>query len=222
MKLRCQLKGANWPPYKHQGIFHPDNETVTRFKPDLNRCAACMAYTPPQLPSFKEDLFQIASLTLYTKGPAFNPGHASGASFGSFIRPRICGHLMNAKNTELDHFRRYVLETDTAQEVQDTADTDVDSDVGLLSQIPDPQPDFEDTLIWELWNADFERALPQLLHRLTPRERQVFNLIRADMRNHKIAETLNLSRGRISQLTQQIELKFKQGCQKLGIIEQPF
>lgn len=219
MKLRCQLKGAKCPPYKHQGTFHPDNETVTRFKPDLNRCAACMAYTPPQLPSFKEDLFQIASLTLCTKGPAFNPGHASGASFGSFIRPRICGHLMNAKNTELAHFRRYVLEADAAPGSQEAAAPEMDRSVGSLSHTPDPQPDFEDTLIWEMWNADFERALPQFLQWMTSREREVFNLMREDIRNCDIAKRLKLSKGRISQLTQQVELKLKQGCQKLGIVE---
>ena len=220
MKLRCQLKGAKCPPYKHQGRFHPDNETLKRFKPDLQRCAACMAFAPPGLPSFQDDLLQIASLTLVEKGPEFTPGHASGASFGSFIRPRICGHLMNAKKKELTHFRRYLFDADAAQASQDTVETEVDRDVGVLSLIPDAQPNFEKTVIWEMWHADFERALPQLLQQLTPRERQVFNLIRADTRHRDIAKTLNLSKGRISQLTQQIELKLRRESQKLGLVEQ--
>ena len=102
MKLRCQLKGAKCPPFKHNGIFYPDNETVKRLLPDLNRCADCMAYTAPTLPSFRDDLLQTASITLLEKGPAFNPAHESQASFGTFIRPRICVSLMNARRKELD------------------------------------------------------------------------------------------------------------------------
>lgn len=53
MKLRCQGKGINCPPFKHNGIFHPDNESIKRLLPDLNRCADCMAYTAPTLSSFE-------------------------------------------------------------------------------------------------------------------------------------------------------------------------
>jgi len=222
MKLRCQLKGAKCPPYKHQGRFHADDETLTRFHPDLQRCAACMAFAPPRLPSFRNDLFQIAAVTLIEKGPEFNPWHTSGASFGSFIRPRICGRLMNAKRKELYYYRRYLFDADEAQASQDAAEPEGDRDVGFLALTPDPQPHFEDKVIWDMWNVDFERALPQLLQRMTPRERQVFNLIRADTRNCDIAKTLNLSRGRISQLTQQVELKLRQESEKLGLVEQLF
>lgn len=107
MKLKCQSKGAKCPPYKHQGIFRPDDETLKRFEPDLKRCATCMSYTPPQLPSLQDDLLQIARITLWKKGAAFNPEHKSRASFGSFIRPQICGHLMNAKRKELKHLSRH-------------------------------------------------------------------------------------------------------------------
>ena len=103
MKLRCQCKGANCPPFKHNGVFYPDNETIKCLLPDLNRCADCMACVAPTLPYFRDDLLQIASLTLFEKGPAFDPGHESRASFGTFIRPRICVSLMNAdeKNSSI-------------------------------------------------------------------------------------------------------------------------
>ena len=50
MKLRCQLKGIKCPRYKHQGGFHPDDETVKRLLPDLKWCADCMAYATPAVP----------------------------------------------------------------------------------------------------------------------------------------------------------------------------
>ena len=103
MKLKCQLKGANCPPFKHNGIFHPDNETIKRFLPDLNKCANCMACASPPLPNFRDDFLQIASMTLVEKGTTFNPVHESGANFGTFIRPRICVSLMNARQKEFLH-----------------------------------------------------------------------------------------------------------------------
>ena len=103
MKLRCQGEETNCPPFKHNGVFNPSNENIKRLLRDLNRYANCTAYVAPKLPSFRDDLLQIASITLFEKGPAFNPGHESRASFGTFIRPRICVSLMNAKRKELRH-----------------------------------------------------------------------------------------------------------------------
>ena len=103
MTLRCQLTGVKCPPYKHQGVFLPDNETVKSLLPDLMHCAACIANSAPQRNDLREDLLQVASLTLIDKGPTFNPEHESGANFRSFIRVRICGALMDAKEREVRH-----------------------------------------------------------------------------------------------------------------------
>ena len=78
---------------------------------------------------------------------------------------------------------------------------------------------FVDALIWNISIANFECMLPQLLNELTPRERQVFIFIREDMRNADITEALHLSPGRVSQLTNQVETKLKQACQKFGLIK---
>ncbi len=40
------------------------------------------------------------------------------------------------------------------------------------------------------------------------------------MRNRDIAEVLHLSPGRVTQLINQVEIKLKQACQQLGLIEQ--
>lgn len=220
MKLRCQSKGANCPSFKHSGVFHPNNENIKRLLPDLNRCANCTAYVSPKLPSLRDDLLQIASITLLEKGPTFNPKHESRASFGTFIRPRICASLTNARRKELVHQGRERLESMGVSDTRNTADTEVDTDMAFMSNVPDPTTEsFVDALVWDISVTNFERALPQLLNELTPRERQVFIFIREDMRNADIAEALHLSRGRVSQLTNQVETKLKHACQRFGLIE---
>ena len=220
LKLRCQSKGANCPPFKHDGVFNPNNENIKRLLPDLNRCANCTASVAPKLPSFRDDFLQIASITRFEKGPAFNPEHESRASFGTFIRPRICVSLMNAKRKECRHQGREQLEPTNGWDPHETADIADDTAIASIPNIPDPTTEsFVDALIWDISVANFECMLPQLLNELTPRERQVFIFIREDMRNADIAEALQLSPGRISQLTNQVETKLKHACQKFGLIE---
>ena len=221
MKLRCQLKGTKCPPFKHNGVFHPDNQTVKRLLPDLNRCANCMAYAAPKLPSFRDDLLQIASLTLLEKGPAFDLAHESRSSFGTFIRPRICVSLTNARRKELIHHGREKPEPIGGSDTYSTTDPETDTDIGFMPNVLDPTTEsFVDALVWDISLANFERALPQLLNALTSREQQVFGCIRGDMRNTDIAEVLHLSPGRVTQLVNQVEVKLKQACQQLGLIEQ--
>lgn len=72
MKLRCYLKEMKCPPYEHTGVFQADNQTVKRLLPDLKRCANCTACSRPNMPDFRDDLQQIASITLCERGPNFN------------------------------------------------------------------------------------------------------------------------------------------------------
>ncbi len=92
--------------------------------------------------------------------------------------------------------------------------------MAFMPNVLDPTTEsFVDALIWDISVANFERALPQLLNELTPREQQVFVFIRQDMRNCDVAEALHLSPGRVTQLVNQIEIKLKQACQQFGLIE---
>lgn len=208
MKLRCYNKGVTCPSYKHSGVFYPDNKTLTRLIPDLKRCANCMAYSPPKMNDFRDDLQQIAAITLCEKGPSYNPTHSSHATFGTFIRPRICVSLMNAKNKEIAHLKHFTSVLSEDPEVDD-----------VISQIPNPVSEsFVDEFIWKDSVENFEKSLPRLLQFLTPREQQVFKLIRKDNRNTDIAEMLNLSKARITVLMQQMEQKLKQACEDLMLL----
>ena len=157
---------------------------------------------------------------LVEKGTAFNPTHKSSANFGTFIRPRICGSLTNARDKELLHQGRERL--GTTQPWDADAVTDVEGNEGIESTSNLPHPiveSFVDGLLWDVSVANFEQFLPQLLKDLTPRERQVFALIREDTRNYDIAEALDLRPSRISYLVKQVKTKLKQGCLRLGLIE---
>ncbi len=216
MKLRCQLKGIKCPCYKHQGIFRPNDEMVKSLLPDLHQCGACMAYAAPRHPDLEDDLFQTASLTLIKKAPAFNPAHHSGASFGTFIRPRICGALMHEKDREITHSTREHPSFDGAWDLSEDPEAEVNADVGRLWEVPDSHAEFEEELVR---NISFAAALPELLQMLTPRERDVFACIREDQQNYEIAETLKISEARVSQLVTQMTQKLRSAGKSLGLAE---
>ncbi|MCY4569190.1 MAG: sigma-70 family RNA polymerase sigma factor [Candidatus Poribacteria bacterium] len=216
MALRCQLTGIKCPPYKHQGIFLPDNETVKSFLPDLTHCAACIANAVPRRNDLREDLLQVASLTLIDKGPTFNPEHESGANFRSFIRVRICGALMDAKKREVRHSTREGTMPDEEWNPHKTPDSTDDPDIESLWQFPDPHAEFENRLVRDI---SFASVLPKLLKVLTPRERKVFIYLRENRQNHEIAKALNVSKSRVSQLVAQVTLKLTSAAQRFGLAE---
>ncbi len=220
MKLKCLLTGAKCPPYSHDGVFQPDNATITGLLPDLRRCANCIAYESPTLPAFRDDLLQIASITLIQKGPEYNPTHKSGASFGTFIRPRICGSLMYAKRRELKYLTRETPESYMISDDNGLLNIEDKKEKDLIENYPDTNAEyFVDELVWKVSVTNFEKALPQLLKSLTHREQQVFSYIREDMPKCEIAKIMKLSPPRISQLARNVEQKLRDACQRFGLIE---
>ncbi len=220
MKLKCQLAGANCPPYSHNGQFHPNNTTITALLPDLHRCANCIAFSSPSVPAFRDDLIQIASITLIKKGPTFNPTHQSGASFGSFIRPRICGSLMYAKHKELKQLDKETPESYIESDFNVAQNAKVKENIIPILNVRDPKAEFfVDELIWEISVANFKQGLPQLLETLTDREKQVFDCLLEEMPNRDIAKMLQLSPPRISQLAKNVINKLRVACQRFGLTE---
>ena len=219
MKLKFQCKGKKCPSYTHEGVFEANNETLISFERDLNRCAQCMAYENPALPSFQEDLLQIARIILWEKGPLFDPNHETKASFRTYILPWICGALAKAKKREVQHCQRFMPPSSEGNFRYEGWKIKSEPQERIISCTVDPQSDFVDKLIWEMWNADFEKHLPKLLQYLTKREAQVFNCIRANMKQCAITEKLGLSKPRVSQLVKQVERKLSRECQNLGLIE---
>lgn len=220
MKLKCHLTRTKCPPYSHDGKFIPNNTTIKGLLPDLRRCANCITYDSPSLPAFRDDLLQIASITLIQKGPAYNPTHESGASFGTYIRPRICGSLIYAKRRELKHLSRETPESYMVSETTGLSDVNDHKDIDIIHNFPDANAEnFVDELVWKVSVANFEKVLPQLQKALTNREQQVFTYIREDRPNCEIAKLMQLSPPRISQLVRNVEQKLREACQRFKLIE---
>ena len=217
MKLRChQSKSRKCPRYMHQGIFRPTDEMVKSLLPDLRHCATCIAFAAPKRLELRDDLLQIGSVILIEKGPAFNPTHQSGASFGTFIRPRICGALMDEKSRELTHNNRELPTFEGEWNSSQDSEAEVHQDVGRLSVVPDPHAEFEEALVRDI---SFTAVLPKLLKILTPREREVFACLRENQQNCEIAADLKISEARVSQLMKQVTLKLTNAGQNLGLRE---
>lgn len=210
MKLRCQLKGIICPRYEHHGIFHPDDVTIKKLLPDLNRCADCMANASPKRLDIRDDLLQVGCLTLLEKGPHFNPKHYSGANFGTFIRPRICGALTNAKSKEVVHSERELLYTSETQN-----GSEANQDGCQLWEPIDPYAEFEDELIDDLALAS---ALPALLRTLTPRQREVYTCLCWHEKNCEIASRLSISEARVSLLVKDVKRKVTTTAYKIGLL----
>ncbi len=215
MTLRChQSKSRKCPRYMHQGIFRPTDEMVKPLLPDVRQCAVCIATAGPQRRDLRDDLLQVASVTLIEKGPAFNPTHQSGASFGTFIRPRICGALSDEKSRELTHSTREVPSFDGASDPYEDLDAEANQDIGRLWKVPDPHAAFEADLVRDI---SFTAALPKLLKILTPREQEIFDRLRENQQNCEIAQALRISEARVSQLVKQVTLKLTDAGQNLGL-----
>ncbi len=68
-------------------------------------------------------------------------------------------------------------------------------------------------------DISFRETLPKLLQTLTERERDVFACLRENQQNYEIAEALNLSESRVSQLVTQVTQKLRNAGQRLGLAE---
>ena len=132
------------------------------------------------------------------KGPLFDPNHPQKANFRTCILPRICGALTNAKAKEIQYYGHFIQSPNKEDTPNGTSEISPSLQEACPSRDPYPKANFENTLIWELWNKDFEQAMPRLLKCLTKREQQVFSAIRSNMKQCDISETLGLSRPRVS------------------------
>lgn len=216
MKLRCQLPNAKCPPYQHAGAFVADGATLCRLRPDMKRCARCIAFQSPQDPDFRDDLEQFAAITLIEKGPTYDPFHKSRASFGTFIRPHVCLCLMNEKKREVVHGDRMGSVSGLGDAFSE-ADEDSLQGVSLIETYLDSgAAHFTEEVADAALREDFFSALPELLTCLTAREREVFQHLRMDTPSSAIAVALKLSKGRVSQLRKQVIEKLSEACKKRG------
>ena len=219
MSLRCYLQGIKCPAYKHVGNFIPTDEIVTPLMPDLRHCAKCMAHANPARPDLEDHLMSEASLVLMEKGPLYNPQHESGANFGSFIRPQICGALTDAKKKECRYSEMESGDPYGQYDATQSPYAEVNADIGRLWNLSVPSANPLDGSDYEVFAADFKALRRKLLKKLTPNERHVLLRIREGVPNVDIAAELGVTPGRSSQLKHQAVLKMEAACREFGILE---
>ena len=219
MSLRCYLQGIKCPAYKHVGTFIPTDESVTPLMADLRHCANCMAYASPARPDLADHLLSDASLVLMQKGPSYDPQHESGANFGSFIRPQICGALMKAKDKECNYSEMESGDPYGQWDPTQSRYAEVNADIGRLWNVPSPSANPMDGSDYKVFAADFKALQRQLLKKLTPNERHVILRVRKGVPNIDIAAEMGLTPGRTSQLKHQAFAKLQAACREVGILD---
>ncbi len=168
----------------------------------INHCVDCVAGKNVQLASLREDLYQIAMLTIIEETPNYDPNHKSGASFITFIKAKVCTRLWSERQKVLQYIP-FSHQADTEVCEHNPLVTGLLAEAGM-------REDIADTMIRQIETEFLQKHLPTLLSTLTKQQRKVIELkFFEEQSGVEIAQTLDMSQGRVSQLT-------KDGLAKLG------
>ena len=171
----------------------------------IHHCANCAIGNKAQLRSFKEDLRQLAFLTVLEETPKYDPDHISGASYITFIKARVCTRLWSERKILLrQHPFTHQEDTD------DDANCEHNPLVDNLTAQARAIEDVAETVTQQIEIETLRKHLPKLMDRLTQKERTVIEMkFFQEFNGAEIAEILEVSEGRVSQLT-------KSALEKLG------
>ena len=171
--------------------------------PSVQRCAQCVIANNPQLASHRDDLQQIALLTILETAPKYDASHPSGASFITYIKAKVCNSLWAYRATELKYLP-FALEEEPVEEQPPNL---------LVSRLiaeACTQEKMEDVVIQQMAVEAFRKQLPDILANLSEKERRVLVLKFFQERTGvEIAKELSISAGRVSQLTKAALAKVK-------------
>ena len=170
----------------------------------IDHCVSCVIRNKAQLASFKEDLRQLAFLTILEETPKYDPDHPSGASYITFIKARVCTRLW----TERQKVLRQIPYTH-----QETSDDDGCEHNPLIDNLTAQACTIEnlaDTVIQQIEIETLRKYLPKLLESLNQKEKNVIQMkFFQEFSGREIAQILEVSEGRVSQIT-------KSALEKLG------
>ncbi len=171
----------------------PDNPYTA--KVSINHCTDCVIENKNQLTSFKEDLRQLAFLTILEETPNYDPDHTSGASYITFIKARVCTRLWS-ESSKLLRQSPY-----SHQETYDDADRECNPLTDNLTTQACAIADVAETVTQQIEIETLQKHLPKLLESLSQRERAVIEMkFFQEFSGGEIAEVLKVSEGRVSQI----------------------
>ena len=170
----------------------------------------CVCSGAPHLEEMREDLCQTAYLTILEETPNYDPKHPSGASFITFIKSRVCGRLWSER-------RKASKYTPYAYEEPVTDVSPANPLVAALTAEACACESLEDEVCQKIDIEAFRAVLPQLLPKLSKKERQAIALkYFKDCSGIEISRRLSVSEGRVSQLLKSALAKLKVAYSKRG------
>ena len=177
------------PHYSQKCPFHIIKDQPLSAKKSVAQCVDCVSCGNQRLQHMKTDLHQLAYLTILENSPKYNPTHQSGASFGTFIKSRVCGKLWDEKKKQLKFVPVPSLNSDYTESQHQRID---------------------DVVAWQVDLNRFKAALPQLIKCLPEKQATVLKLkFFEELKAVEIAKRLGISEGRVSQLSRLALTKMK-------------
>ena len=161
----------------------------------IDHCVSCVCRNNAYLKSHYDDLRQIAFLTILEETSNYDPNHPSGASFITFIKAKVCIRLWREQ-------RKLLRETPYPYQECSENDKKNPLEAELLTQACAIE-NMADSVIQQIEVDFLRKCLPKLMERLTEKEKRVIQM--KFFKEHtgvQIAKELNISEGRVTQLTQ--------------------
>ncbi len=161
----------------------------------IDHCVSCVCRNNAYLKSHYEDLRQIAFVTILEETPNYDPNHPSGASFITFIKAKVCMRLWREQRKLLQ---------ETPYPYQECSETDKQNplEAELMTQACDIE-NMADSVIQQIEVNFLRKCLPKLIEKLTENEKRVIQMkFFKELTGVQIAKELNISEGRVTQLTQ--------------------
>ncbi len=177
--------------------FYVVPEDPLSAKASIGQCVACVIANNGQLEGLREDLYQLALLTILEETPNYDPAHPSGASYTTFMKACVCTRLWSERRKEL-RYHPFSHE----DPVGDTEPCERNLLVSRLIAEACERESEADKVIRHLEVEVLRKHLLQILSKLSDKERRVIEMkYFEDFTGIKIAQVLAISEGRVSQLT---------------------
>ena len=199
------MKENRHPGNSGECPFYIDAEDPLTAEASIFQCVTCATRGHTKLKDRQDDFRQIAYLTILEETPKYDPAHPNQASFITFMKSRVCSQLWSERRKEL----KYLPFSVASESPCDTSRVSNPLSAELYNEAC-ARESLEDEVLTKIEIQQFRERLSGLLHRLTEKERQVVRLkYFHDYTGMEIAESLGVSKGRVSQMMKSALTKLK-------------
>ena len=170
----------------------------------IDHCVSCVCRNNAYLKSHYDDLRQIAFLTILEETSNYDPNHPSGASFITFIKAKVCIRLWREQRKLLREIP-FPYQECSENENKNPLEAELITQACAIENMAD-------SVIQQIEVGFLRKCLPKLMERLTEKEKRVIQM--KFFKEHtgvQIAKELNISEGRVTQLTQKALAKLGKG-----------